>query len=282
MSRNYIQHILYILKIKTTHHSWHVFHVKQGPLKSCAADSKNSRVDRMSPIDYCFKNSHKSTAQASTPCHWREKRQLHPMSRPSFPPGKAAQLPDVTLESLLQPHPRKAGRGRLAEMSCYPSQSTPPLWPPPSWLTCLVPTCHLGTAYGPSCTHSYYFPALFFLLFDPFPIGPYLVSLCLWCQDLKVNLAVGFTELFYKTLHESWNLVLIAVIPWIYPKHIYIFFIYPSEHPQFICSKIFEWHKHFKEGCMCMNDNPGWRDSEPMAVIPVNIQRVNWFLKTDR
>lgn len=32
MSRNDIQLILYILKIKTTHHSWHVFHVKQGPL----------------------------------------------------------------------------------------------------------------------------------------------------------------------------------------------------------------------------------------------------------
>jgi len=39
-------------------------------------------------------------------------------------------------------------------------------------------------------------------------------------------------------------------------------------------SKTFEWCKHFKEGRMSVSDDPGHGGSQPTAVIPVNIQRM--------
>jgi hypothetical protein len=39
-------------------------------------------------------------------------------------------------------------------------------------------------------------------------------------------------------------------------------------------SKTFEWCKRFRDGHTSMSDNPGRGGSQPTAVIPVNIQRM--------
>ena len=39
-------------------------------------------------------------------------------------------------------------------------------------------------------------------------------------------------------------------------------------------SKTFEWCKRFKHGCRSVSDDPSRGGSQPTAVIPVNIQRV--------
>jgi len=43
-------------------------------------------------------------------------------------------------------------------------------------------------------------------------------------------------------------------------------------------SKTSEWCKRFKEGCTSISDNPGCGGSQPTAVIPVNIQRVECLI----
>ena len=47
-------------------------------------------------------------------------------------------------------------------------------------------------------------------------------------------------------------------------------------------SKTSEWCKRFKNGRMSINEDPGHGDSQPTAVIPVNIQRVERLILDNR
>ena len=50
----------------------------------------------------------------------------------------------------------------------------------------------------------------------------------------------------------------------------------------FSSSKAFEWCKRFKEGRTSVSDDPGRGGSQPAAVIPVNIQRVDRLILDNR
>jgi len=47
-------------------------------------------------------------------------------------------------------------------------------------------------------------------------------------------------------------------------------------------SKTFEWFKRFKDGCKSVSDDPGRGGSQPTAVNPVNIQRVERLIMDNR
>ena len=47
-------------------------------------------------------------------------------------------------------------------------------------------------------------------------------------------------------------------------------------------SNTFEWCKYFKGGRMSVSDDPGLGGSQPTAVIPVNIQRVEGLILDNR
>jgi hypothetical protein len=47
-------------------------------------------------------------------------------------------------------------------------------------------------------------------------------------------------------------------------------------------SKTFEWCKRFKDGRTSVSDDPGRGGSQPTAVIPVNIQRMERLILDNR